>query len=157
MSVLDQHLAALGIVLPVPASPVAAYVPYVITGNLVYVSGQLPLENGQVKITGHVGKEGVDIARAQEAARLCALNIIAQVKAACDGNLDRVERCVKVGGFVASAPDFFDHPQVVNGASECIEKIFGTKGQHARFALGVASLPRNATVEVDAIFQIVVE
>lgn len=154
MTTLDQHLASLGITLPTPSAPVAAYVPYVVTGNLVYISGQLPMENGKLTATGIVGTGHVDIAAAQKAARVCALNIVAQLKAACGGNLDRVVRCVKLGGFVASAADFYDHPQVVNGASELLEKIFGANGKHARFALGVASLPRNATVEIDAIFEI---
>lgn len=149
-----QRLAELGVALPTPAAPVAAYVPYVVSGNLVYVSGQLPLENGQVKVTGHVGEDSVDLTTAQEAARLCALNVLAQVNAACNGNLDRVVRCVKLGVFVASASDFYDQPKVANGASEFMEKVFGDAGKHARFAVGVASLPRNATVEVDAVFEI---
>lgn len=154
MSAIAKRLAELGITLPTPAAPVAAYVPFVVTGNLVYVSGQLPLDGGQVKITGHVGEGGLDVATGQEAAKLCAINILAQVNVACGGNLDRVERCVKVGVFVSSAPDFYDHPKVANGASELFEHVFGPAGQHARFALGVAALPRNAAVEVDAIVQI---
>lgn len=151
---IAQRLADLGVTLPAPAAPVAAYVPYVVSGNLVYVSGQLPLDNGQVKVTGHVGEDGVDVATAQEAAKLCAINILAQVNAACGGNLERIERCVKLGAFVSSASDFYDQPKVVNGASEFLEKVLGEVGKHARFAVGVASLPRNATVEIDAIFQI---
>jgi len=151
MSIISEKLKSLGIALPVPASPVAAYAPYVITGNLVFVSGQIPLEDGKVKFTGMLGKD-MDTARGYEAARLCGLNILAQLNAACGGDLGKVEACVKLGGFVASAPDFFDHPQVVNGASELMEAVFGEKGKHARFAVGVASLPKNAAVEVDAVF-----
>ena len=153
MSALER-LAELGVTLPTPAAPVAAYVPYVVVDNLVYVSGQLPLENGQLKITGQVGESSVNITTAQEAARLCAINILAQVNAACGGDLDRVVRCVKLGAFVSSASDFYDQPKVVNGASEFLEKVFGDAGKHARFAVGVASLPRNASVEIDAIFLI---
>ena len=148
------NLAKLGITLPTPAAPVAAYVPFVVTGNLVFVSGQLPLENGQLKITGHVGDGGLEIETGYEAAKLCAINILAQVNAACGGDLDRVVRCVKVGVFVSSALDFYDHPKVANGASELIEQVFGEAGKHARFALGVAALPRDAAVEVDAVFEI---
>lgn len=153
MSVIAQKLAELGIVLPAPSAPVAAYAPYVAEGDLVYVSGQLPVENGQVKTTGLLGA-GVDLAAGRQAARLCALNILAHLENACGGDLDRVKRCVKLGGFVASAPDFFDQPQVINGASELMQQVFGAAGQHARFAVGVANLPRNAAVEIDAIFAI---
>lgn len=148
---IDKRLEELGIVLPQPSVPVASYVPYVITGNLVFISGQLPIENGHVAVTGRVGAE-IDIPTGQKAARLCALNILAHVKNACDGTLDRVERCVKLGGFVASAPDFFEQPQIINGASELIEHVFGEAGKHARFAVGTNNLPRQASVEVDAIF-----
>jgi enamine deaminase RidA (YjgF/YER057c/UK114 family) len=151
MSNIAKRLAELGITLPTPAAPVAAYVPYIITGNLVYISGQLPLENGELKIKGRVGDD-VDLVGAQNAARLCGLNILAQLAKACDGNLDKVERCVKLGGFVSSAADFYEQPKVINGASELMEQVFGPNGQHARFAVGAANLPRNAAVEVDAIF-----
>jgi len=148
---IEKHLATLGITLPAPTMPVAAYVPYVITGNLVFISGQLPVENGAVKYTGHVGDE-VSPEDGKLAARLCALNILAHLQKACGGDLDRVERCVKLAGFVSSAPNFFDQPQVMNGASELMEQVFGEAGKHARIALGTRNLPRNATVEVDAIF-----
>jgi enamine deaminase RidA (YjgF/YER057c/UK114 family) len=153
MSAIDRRLTELNIVLPKPAAAVAAYVPYVVTGDLVFISGQLPLEDGAVKIKGALGA-GVDLAAGQAAARLCALNILAQVKDACGGDLDRVMRCVKLGGFVASAPGFFDQPKVINGASELIEQVFGPPGKHARFAVGVASLPLGAAVEIDAVFEI---
>lgn len=151
MSNIAQHLAELGIILPTPAAPVAAYVPFVITGNLVFISGQLPLENGELAITGRLG-DSVDLATGQKAARLCGLNILAHLSHACGGDLNRVERCVKLGGFVSSTEDFYDHPKVMNGASELMEQVFGPAGQHARFAVGVANLPRNAAVEVDAVF-----
>jgi enamine deaminase RidA (YjgF/YER057c/UK114 family) len=151
MSLISQRLIDLGITLPEPSTPVAAYVPYVHYGHLVFISGQLPIDNGDVKFIGRVGSD-IQMTAAQMAARLCALNILAQLHAACGGQLDRVERCIKLGGFVASAPDFFDQPQVMNGASELIEQIFGDAGKHARFAVGASNLPRNAAVEVDAIF-----
>ena len=151
MNIIDQKIAELGLTLPTPSVPVAAYVPYVISGNLIFISGQLPLLNGAVSLTGRLG-ENVDIEAGQKAAALCALNIIAQVKAALKGDLTRVEKCVKVGGFVSSTADFYEHPKVINGASELIQSVFGEKGQHARFAVGVGSLPRNAAVEVDAVF-----
>ncbi len=151
MSAIAKKIAGLGLVLPTPSSPVAAYVPYVVTGDLVFISGQLPVENGQVQITGTVGGN-IDVAAGQKAAQLCALNIIAHLQNACSGDLDRVKQCVKVGGFVASASGFFDQPRVINGASELIEQIWGEAGRHSRFAVGVAALPREAAVEVDAIF-----
>jgi enamine deaminase RidA (YjgF/YER057c/UK114 family) len=150
---ISKRLTELGITLPQPSVPVASYVPFVVTGNLVFISGQLPMDNGQVAVTGRVGAE-VDIAAAQKAARFCGLNILAQLKIACGGDLDRVVRCVKLGGFVSSAPDFYDQPKVVNGASELMEQVFGDVGKHARFAVGVGNLPRNAAVEVDAVFEI---
>jgi enamine deaminase RidA (YjgF/YER057c/UK114 family) len=151
MSVIDSKLAKLGIVLPTPSSPLAAYVPFTIAGKLVFISGQLPYDNGKVQITGSLGVN-VDIETGQKAARQCALNILAHLKTACAGDLDRVSACVKLGGFVASAPDFFDQPKVVNGASELIQSVFDDAGRHSRFAVGIAALPLNAAVEVDAIF-----
>ena len=153
MSIIAKRLAELGITLPEPAKAVAAYVPFVISGNLVFISGQLPIENGVVACTGRAGAD-VDLARAQNAARLCALNLLAQLKDATGGDLDKVERCVKLGGFVASAPDFYEQPKVINGASELIEQVFGAAGKHARFAVGTSNLPRQATVEIDAIFSL---
>ncbi len=142
-----------GIILPVPAKAVAAYIPFVITGKLVFISGQLPYENGAVAYKGRAGLE-VGMEAAQKAARLCALNVLAQLHLATGGDLDAVERCVKLGGFIASAPDFYDQPQVMNGASELIEEVFGDMGRHARFAVGVSNLPKQATVEIDAIFSL---
>jgi enamine deaminase RidA (YjgF/YER057c/UK114 family) len=153
MSAIAARLTELGLVLPEPASPAGSYVPFVLTGNLVFVAGQLPRDKGGVAVTGRLGAE-VDIPTGYKAAQICAMNILAQVSAACDGDLDRVEQCVRLGGFVSSTPDFYDHPKVINGASELIEKIFGKRGQHARAAVGVAALPSNAAVEVDAIFSL---
>jgi enamine deaminase RidA (YjgF/YER057c/UK114 family) len=148
----DQRLNELGITLPEPAKAAANYAPYVIAGNTIYIAGQLPIADGQVAITGKVG-DGVTNDQAQEAARLCALNILAQAKAAADGDLDRV-RCVKLGGFVNATPDFVDHPQVLNGASNLIGEVLGDRGLHARFAAGAGSLPFDATVDIDAVFEI---
>ena len=150
---IDQHLKSLGITLPKASSPAANYVPWVRSGSLVFVAGQLPQENGQVAQTGLVG-QGVSVDEAYAAARLCALNILSHVRTACDGDLDRVSRVVRVNGFVASGPGFTEHPQVINGASDLFFKIFGEAGGHSRVAVGSSSLPRNASVEVDAIFEI---
>ncbi|MGE3623358.1 MAG: RidA family protein [Bdellovibrionales bacterium] len=153
MSAIETKLAELGIILPAPSTPVAAYVPYVMTGNLVFISGQLPMEDGKVKFTGALGKD-VDMETGKQAARLCALNLLAHLKNACGGNLDRVQACVKLGGFIASADTFYEHPQVMNGASELVQQVFGDLGRHSRVAVGVPVLPRNAAVEVEGIFAI---
>ncbi len=150
---IDARLSQLGIELPKAAAPAANYVPYVVSGNHVYIAGQVTVWNGEFKFIGRLGQEfGVD--EGYQAARLCALNIIAQVKAACGGDLDRVVRCVKLGGFVNSTPDFTDQPKVINGASDLIVEVFDDKGQHARFAVGTATLPLGVAVEVDAVFEI---
>ena len=151
MSKILAHIKTLGLQLPEPAAPVASYVPYVIAGNTVYISGQLPRIDGKLTATGHVGKN-VNLQTAQKAAEDCALNLVAQLNVACGGDLDRVEQCVKLCGFVASTPDFTDQSKVINGASEMMEKIFGARGKHARSAVGVSALPLNAAVEVEAIF-----
>ncbi|WP_207478208.1 RidA family protein [Arenibaculum pallidiluteum] len=150
---IESRLAQLGIELPQPAAPAAAYVPTIRTGNLVYVSGQLPVWNGEIRFKGKVGAT-VTVEQAQEAARLCALNLLAQVHAACGGSLDAVRRCVKLGGFVASGPDFYDHPKVVNGASQLMLDVLGDAGRHARFAVGAPALPFDVPVEVDAVFEV---
>ncbi len=144
------RLSDLGLSLPVATPPVASYVPVVIEGNLIYVSGQLPLHDGAL-IAGHLGKD-VSLEEGQRAAQICALNILAQVNAALDGQLDRVSRCVKLNGFVACTPDFIDQPKVINGASDLIVQVMGDAGRHARAAVGVPALPRGAAVEVEAIF-----
>lgn len=145
---IDAKLAELGLELPEPAAPVAAYVPVVIAGGLAHVSGQLPFIDG-VLVKGRLG-DGVDTGAGYAAARACGLMILAQLRAAL-GSLDRVERVVKLGGFVTSTPDFTDQPKVVNGASELMAAVFGDAGKHARSAVGVPALPLGAAVEVDAI------
>lgn len=152
-SAIEQRLAAKGLELPPPAAPAANYVPYTIAGNLLFVSGQLPFRDGRLAVTGRLGA-GVGLAEGQEAARLCALNLLAQAKAACGGDLGRLRRCLKLGGFVAGTPEFTDQPEVINGASDLIVEAMGEAGQHARFAVGCASLPRDAAVEVEAIFEL---
>lgn len=141
------RLAELGITLPKPAAPVASYVPVVVSGGMAYVSGQIAFADGKV-ITGTLGAD-VSLEEGHAAARACGLMILAQLEAA--GLLDSVARVVKLGAFVSSTPDFFDHPKVANGASDLMEQVFGGAGQHARAAVGVAALPLNAAVEVDAI------
>lgn len=150
---IERKLAALGIELPQPTAPVASYVPYTVTGNVVFISGQLPMKNGKPQMPGKAGKE-VSIEQAQEAARLCAINILSHLRVACGGDLSRVRQCVRLGVFVASAPGFTDHPKVANGASDLMVSVFGEAGKHARAAVGVAELPFGVAVEVDAVFEI---
>lgn len=150
---IESRLAERKIELPEAAAPVANYIPYVVAGNLVFVSGQITLENGTVRYQGKVGDD-IPLDEAQRAARLCGLNLIAQVKAACDGDLDRVERVVKLGGFVNGAADFVSQPLVINGASDLMVEVFGDAGKHSRSAVGVSSLPFGVAVEIDGIFQI---
>ena len=150
---IDARLAELGIEIATPAAPQANYVPFVISGNLVYVSGQVPVVDGEVRFKGKVGDD-VDVATAAQAARACAMNLIAQVKAACDGDLDRVTRVVRLGGFVNATADFTEQPQVINGASDLLVDVFGDAGRHARFAVGAGSLPLGVSVEIDAVFEI---
>jgi enamine deaminase RidA (YjgF/YER057c/UK114 family) len=149
---VQDRLKELGITLPTPAAPAANYVPFVLSGSKLYISGQLPVKDG-VMIKGHLGKD-VSIEQGQEAAKLCAINILAQVNAALGGNLDRIVRCNKLGGFVASTPDFYDHPKVVNGASDFMVAALGDAGKHARAAVGVAALPFGVAVEVEAVFEV---
>ena len=150
---IDARLQELGIELPEAAAPAANYVPYVVSGNHVFVAGQITIYNGEIQYVGKLGRDyGVE--EGEAAARLCALNIIAQVKAACGGDLDRVLRCVRLGGFVNSTADFTDQPEVINGASNLMVEVFGDKGKHSRAAVSAASLPRGVAVEVDAVFEI---
>lgn len=149
---IDQKLAELGLTLPTAAAPVATYVPAVEAGGLLHVSGQLPFRDGKV-VTGQLGAD-VDVAAGQEAAKLCALMVVAQAKAALGGDLSRVARIVKLGVFVNSAVGFGDQPEVANGASDLMVALFDDAGKHARAAVGVAALPRNAAVEVDAIIAV---
>ena len=150
---ITSKLSALGVSIPDAPAPLAAYVGYVRIGNLVTVSGQLPMQDGALQQTGLLGKD-VSIEQGRAAAKLCAINILAQVKAACDGDIEKIERCVRLGGFVASTPDFHDHPQIINGASEFMAEALGAKGSHARAAVGVAALPLNASVEIEATFTV---
>jgi enamine deaminase RidA (YjgF/YER057c/UK114 family) len=153
MSNVEKKLETLGINLPTPAAPVANYVGFVKSENHVFVSGQLPFENGKLSYLGKVGSE-VSIEDAKKAARLCAIGIFAQLKVACDGNLDRVTRCIKLGIFVNGDANFKDHPAVANGASDLMVEALGDAGKHARAAVGSGSLPFGVSVEVDAIFEI---
>lgn len=150
---IDKRLADLGITLPEPGTPAGNYVPFVIAGDLAYLAGQVAREAGKMKYTGKVGRD-LSVDEGHAAARLCAVNLLSQLKAACGGDLDRVERCVRLCGFVNSAPDFVDHPKVVNGASDLMVEVFGERGQHARTAVGAAALPLDSAVEVEAIFQL---
>lgn len=149
----DDNLNRLGITLPDAPAPAANYVPYVVAGNMVYVSGQLPLVDGKLSVTGHVGKN-VSTEEAAGQARLCAINLLAQLKAACGGDLSRVKQVVKLGGFVACTDDFTDQPEVINGASDLMVDVFGDAGRHARFAVGSNTLPRGTCVEVEGTFLI---
>jgi len=151
MSQIETRLAAEGIILPAPAAPVAAYVPTVLVGGLLHISGQLPFAADGALMTGKIG-DTRDLAWGAAAAERCALMLVAQIRAALD--LDRVERIVKLGAFVASTPDFTDQPKVANGASEMMVRIFGDHGRHARSAVGVPSLPLDASVEIDAIIAV---
>jgi len=149
---IDARLAELGITLPEAATPLANYVPFTISGNLVQISGQLP-KIGDELVTGKLGDDA-DTATGQMAARYCALNLIVQLRNACGGDLDRVTRVLKLGGFVNGTPDFGDSPAIINGASDVMVELFGDAGRHARFAVAVACLPFNAAVEIDGVFEI---
>jgi enamine deaminase RidA (YjgF/YER057c/UK114 family) len=148
----EERLQELGVSLPAPAVPVAAYVPCVRTGSLVYVSGQVPVLDGKPSHLGHLG-DNVDLEDGRAAARTCAVNVLAALRAEL-GELSRVRRVVKVTGFVASTPDFTDHPKVINAASELFGDAFGDAGRHARAAIGVAALPLGVPVEVEAIVEV---
>ena len=154
MNAIDQKIADLGLTLPEPAAPVANYVPYVVSGNLVFIAGQVS-KIGERAIGGRLG-EDLTIGQGQEAARLSGLNILAQLKAACGGDLTKVKRIVKLGGFVQALPTAtqVDIPKVINGCSDMMVEIFGDKGRHARFAVSAPSLPLDVAVEIDAIVEI---
>ena len=149
---IAARLQELGVTLPPAPMPAANYVPYVVTGNLVFISGQVSAL-GDEKFVGRVG-DVVDMDTAKSAARACGLSILAQLSAALDGDLDRVVRCVKLGGFVNCTPEFDQMPAVINGASDLMGEVFGDAGAHARFAVGAPNLPFNFSVEVDAVFEI---
>ena len=150
---IEVKLAELGITLPRPMPPIANYVPYVVTGNLVIVSGQVPAIDGKIAITGKV-TWGVSVDQAKDAARLCFINVLVHLKAACGGDLDRVRRVVRLGGFVAAPSEFTQHALVMNGASDLAVAVFGEAGRHARSTIGVPSLPADAAVEVEGMFEI---
>ena len=150
---VESRLKDLGIQLPTPPAPVASYVPYVVSGNLVFISGQVTVTADGLKYVGTVGKE-ISVDDGKAAARLCAINLIAQVKAAAGGDLDRVKRCVKVTVFVNAVPGFTQHPEIANGASDLFVEVFGDAGKHARAAVGAGSLPRNVATEVEAVFEL---
>jgi len=147
---IAQRLLDLGITLPQPAAPVAAYVPTVEIGGLLHISGQLPFREDGSLITGRMG-ESIDMEAGAEAARRCAIMLLAQIRAALDGDLDRVVRIVKLGAFISSTADFTGQPKVANGASELMQAVFGDAGRHARSAVGVPVLPLGAVVEIDGI------
>ena len=150
---IEARLSELGLTLPEAAAPAANYVPYVQSGNLVFVAGQITLLNGELKYVGRVGQD-FTTGEAYEAAKLCGLNLIAQVKAACGGDLDRVKRVVRLGGFVNCTDAFTDQPKVINGASDLMAEVFGDAGKHARAAVGVNTLPLGVAVEVEGLFEI---
>ena len=150
---IEQRLESLGILLPNPPQAVANYVPYIIAENFIFISGQLPMKEGQVAYKGKVGQD-LSLEEGQAAARQCAINIVTQLKAACEGKLDRVEQCVRLGGFVNCTSDYTDQSKVINGASDLMVEIFREKGRHARAAVGVNALPLGAAVEVEAMFRI---
>jgi enamine deaminase RidA (YjgF/YER057c/UK114 family) len=149
---VEKKLKELGVVLAEPSAPVANYVPFVRTGKLLMVSGQICLEGGKLVAKGQLGAN-VSIEDGQKAARACAINVLAQVKAAL-GDLDNVARVVRLGGFVNAAPGFLDGPKVMNGASDLMVAAFGDKGKHARTTVGVSALPQDAAMEVEALFEV---
>jgi len=151
--VIDEKLRSLGIMLPSPPKPAGSYIPVVTSGNLAFVSGQIPLQDGKVAYTGKVPTEQT-IEDAQSAAKICAINILAQLKANL-GSLDKISKIVRVSGFVNSTGDFTEQPKIINAASDLFFEIFGEKGKHSRIAVGVSSLPLNSTVEIDMIAEFI--
>ncbi len=153
MSTIDDKLRELGITLPTAPSPGGSYVPVVIASGMAFVAGQIPAVDGEIRYTGTVGR-GVDEDTAREAARTCALNILSALRSALEGDLDRVRKCVKLGVFIQCADTFDRQPEIANSASELMLQVFGEAGRHARFAVGTNALPRNVTVEIDAVFEV---
>lgn len=149
---IETRLTELGIVLPQAPSPAANYVPWATSGKLVFIAGQIPFVEGQLRFAGRLGTD-FGIEEGRQAARICGLNMLAQLHAAT-ADLDRIVRCVRLGGFVACTPEFTDHPKVINGASDLMVEVFGDAGRHARAAVGCPSLPLGAAVEVEGIFEI---
>ena len=150
---IDARLAELGLTLPSAMPPMADYVPSVRSGTLVVVSGQVPAQDGKIMVTGLIGTD-VTVEQGQDAAKLCFLNVLTHLRAACDGDLDRVTRVVRLGGFVSAPAGFTQHAQVMNGASDLAVAVFGDAGRHARSTIGVSGLPGNAAVEVEGMFEV---
>ena len=150
---IEKRLSDLGVTLPAAAAPAANYVPFVRSGNLLFTAGQLPLKDGKLQASGLLGRD-LDTAAGAEAAKLCAINVLAQVKAAL-GDIEKIARVVKITAFVASTPDFTEQHLVANGASDLLAKVLGERGRHARAAVGTASLPLDAPVEIEAIVELV--
>jgi len=148
---IEEKLESMGIKLPNPPTPAGSYIPVVKVGNLLYISGQIPMEDGKVLFTGKVSDDNLEIA--QKSAKMCAINILAQIKREV-GNLEKVTRIIRLSGFVNSSLEFYQHPKVINAASDLLFEIFGEKGKHSRIAVGVASLPLNSMTEIDAIIQV---
>ena len=148
---IEEKLTSLGIKLPDPPTPAGSYVPVVKTGNILFISGQIPMENGKVVFTGKVSDENIDVA--QKSAKMCAINILAQIKRET-GNLDKVTKIIKLSGFVNSVSEFSQHPKVINPASDLFFELFGEKGKHARIAVGVSSLPLESMTEIDAMVEV---
>ena len=150
---IDENIKKLGIEIPDAPAPVGAYVAFKSVGKLLFISGQISVDSNGRFIKGKVGKD-IDLKKGQEAAKLCAINIIAQAKKACNGDLEKISNCVKLTGFVNSSDEFIDQPKVINGASELISAVFGENGKHTRAAISVNSLPLGVSVEIDAIFEL---
>ena len=149
---IEDRLNELGIVLPIPPNPAGSYIPVVLTGNLAFVSGQIPIKDGNLKFTGKVPDEQ-SIETAQDAAKLCIINALAHLNAHL-GTLDNITKIVRISGFVNSNPSFIEHPKIINAASDLLFEIFGESGKHSRIAVGVSSLPLNSTVEIDMIVEV---
>lgn len=150
---VHQKLCELGITLPIPVAPAASYAAYLPAGEFLFIAGQVPMVEGQPRYIGRLGDK-LTVEDGIAAARLCGINILSQVSAALNGDLERVISCIRLGGFVSATPQFTEHPKVINGASDLMLQVFGDKGKHARAAVGVTSLPRGVGVEIDAIFRI---
>lgn len=149
---IEARIQNLGIILPLPTAPTAHYISYTVVDTLVFISGQLPMQNGIIQYTGPVHANNIE--EAKKAAQLCAVNLLAQLKSACENDWRRLKTCVRLGGFIHCANDFTQHSQVMNGASELLTEILGKAGHHVRTSIGSSSLPQNAMVEIDAIFQL---
>ena len=150
---IEAKIAALGLTLPSAMPPMANYVPAVVSGTLVVVSGQVPAQDGKIAVTGKLG-EGIGVEQGQAAAKLCFLNVLTHLRTACGGDLDRVVRVIRLGGFVSAGPGFSQHALVMNGASDLAVAVFGEAGRHARSTIGVSALPGDAAVEVEGMFEI---